>query len=100
MRHIVTLSLVFFSLTQLAKAERVEGLRILTRQYCDKHQSNPAAASVSQTQPDDPRYPFFMSYSDLTVIGVAAKLHPLTYYVNNQIIQDLTVKDTPKNNSP
>ncbi|MHA4893452.1 hypothetical protein ACXZ1K_01770 [Pedobacter sp. PWIIR3] len=100
MRHIVTLSLVFFSLTQLARAERVEGLRILTRQYCDKHQTSTPAASVNQSQPDDPRYPFFLSYSDLTVIGVATQYNPLTYCVNNQIIQDLTVKETPKNNSP
>ncbi|MES2828693.1 MAG: hypothetical protein V4687_11070 [Bacteroidota bacterium] len=100
MRHIFTLSLVFFSLTQLARAERVEGLRILTRQYCDKHHNNAAAASISQSQPDDPRYPFFLSYSELTVIGVAPQQVTTTYTTNNQIILDLAVRETPKNNSP
>lgn len=100
MRHIVTLSLVFFSLTQLARAERVEGLRILTRQYCDKHQTSVASASVNQNHPDDPRYPFFLSYSELTVIGVVPQNCSLTHYVGNQVIFDLNVRDTPKNNSP
>jgi len=100
MRHIVTLSLVFFSLTQLARAERVEGLRILSRQYCDKHQTSTATTSFSQSQPDDPRYPFFLSYSDLTSIGVAAQQCAPTYSVDNQSVADLAVRETPKNNSP
>lgn len=100
MRHIVTLSLVFFSLTQLARAERVEGLRILSRQYCDKHQTSTATSSFSQSQPDDPRFPFFLSYSDLTTIGVAPKELAQNYSIDNQNIADLTVSETPKNNSP
>lgn len=100
MRHIVTLSLVFFSLTQLARAERVEGLRILSRQYCDKQQTSTATPSFNQSQPDDPRYPFFLSYSELTIIGVAPKQCITTYSVHNQNIADLTVRETPKNNSP
>jgi hypothetical protein len=100
MRHIVTLSLVFFSLTQLARAERVEGLRILSRQYCDKLQTSAATPSFNQSQPDDPRYPFFLSYSELTVIGAAPTQCVTTYSVDNQNIADLTVRETPKNNSP
>jgi hypothetical protein len=100
MRHIVTLSLVFFSLTQLARAERVEGLRILSRQYCDKQQTSTATPSFSQSHPDDPRYPFFLSYSALTTIGVAPQQRAPRYSVNNQNIADLAVKETPKNNSP
>lgn len=100
MRHIVTLSLVFFSLTQLARAERVESLRILSRQYCDKQQTSTATTSFSQSQPDDPRYPFFLSYSKLTTIGVAPKQLAQTYCVNNQTIADLAIRETPKNNSP
>jgi hypothetical protein len=100
MRHILTLSLVFFSLTQLARAERVEGLRILSRQYCDKHQTSTATSSFSQSQPDDPRFPFFLSYSDLTTIGVAPKELAQSYSIDNQNIADLTVSETPKNNSP
>jgi hypothetical protein len=100
MRHIVTLSLVFFSLTQLARAERVEGLRILSRQYCDKQQTSTATTSFSQSQPDDPRYPFFLSYNELTIIGVAPQQCVTTYSVDNQHIVNLTIKETPKNNSP
>jgi hypothetical protein len=100
MKHIVTLSLVFFSLTQLARAERVEGLRILSRQYCDKQQTSTTTTSFSQSQPDDPRYPFFLSYSELTTIGVAPQQVVQRYAVDNQNIADLTVRETPKNNSP
>ncbi|HEX8608050.1 MAG TPA: hypothetical protein VF679_05360 [Pedobacter sp.] len=100
MRHIVTLSLVFFSLTQLARAERVEGLRILSRQYCDKQQTSTVTPSFSQCHPDDPRFPFFLSYSELTIIGVAPQHCAIGYTVDNQNIADLAVKETPKNNSP
>ncbi|MBC7566111.1 MAG: hypothetical protein H7223_04020 [Pedobacter sp.] len=100
MRHIVTLSLVFFSLTQLGRAERVEVLRVLNRQYCDKQLTSSVTTCFSQSNPDDPRYPFFLSYSELTSIGVAPQQSELGYRIYNQNIADLTVKETPKNNSP
>ncbi|TDQ06550.1 hypothetical protein [Pedobacter metabolipauper] len=100
MRHILTLSLVFFSLTQLARAERVEGYRLLTKQYCDKQQVSTSSASVNQGQPEDPRFPFFLSYSELTAIGVQPQQDVKRYCVSDHIIVDLTITDTPKNNSP
>ncbi|RZK78439.1 MAG: hypothetical protein EOO92_11125 [Pedobacter sp.] len=100
MRHIFTLSLVFFSLTHLARAERVEGLRILSRQYCDKQQTSASATSLGQSQPDDPFYPFFLSYSDLTTGGSLARPCVQLFSFENQSVVSLAVKETPKNNSP
>ena len=100
MKHILTLSLVFFSLTQLARAERAEGLRILSRQYCDKQQTSTSSASISQSQPDDPLYPFFLTYGDLTTNGVLPRPCAQLFSFENQAVADLTVKETPKNNSP
>lgn len=100
MRHIVTLSLVFFSLTHLAKAERVEGLRLITEKYCNKQQTSSEQATVRSSQPDDLRYPFFLSYSALTAIGVLPESHIIKYRVHNQSISSLVIREQPKNNSP
>lgn len=100
MRHIVTLSLVFFSLTHLAKAERIETYRLLTKQYCDRHQVTNEGLSINSSQPDDPRYPFFLSSSDLTSIGLTSEIYLEKLRIRNNTIVNLTIKETPKNNSP
>lgn len=100
MRHIVTLSLVFFSLTHLAKAERVEGLRILTERYCNKHQLSIDSVSVNSDQTDDQVHPFFLTYSDLSVIGFSSAVQVVRFRPFNHIIADLTIRAKPKNNSP
>jgi hypothetical protein len=100
MRHIVTLSLVFFSLTHLAKAERVEGLRLITEKYCNKQQVSTEQATVRQSHPDESKYPFFLSYSALTAIGVLPEIHIIKYRADNQSISNLATREQPKNNSP
>jgi hypothetical protein len=100
MRHIVTLSLVFFSLTHLAKAERVEGLRLVAEKYCTKQQDGTELVSFDSSQPDKLHFPFFLSYSDLTSIGVLPAVRIAKYSQHNQSISDLTIRDNPKNNSP
>lgn len=100
MRHIVTLSLVFFSLTHLAKAERVEGLRLVTEQYCNKQQVNAQLISDNAEHPDDQRYPFFLSSSELTSIGVSPIINIVKYRTYNKRIADLAIREQPKNNSP
>lgn len=100
MKHIVTLSLVFFSLTHLAKAERVEGLRLLTERYCNKQQTNVQGISIYSDDHDDQKFPFFLSYSALTAIGVLADKKIEKHAIVNNIIVDLTIKGITKNNSP
>lgn len=100
MRHIVTLSLVFFSLTHLAKAERVEGLRLLTDRYCNKHQISLNSTETGTNQVDDQDHPFFLTYSELTSIGVSFELRIPEYSAYNNVIGDLTIRAQPKNNSP
>lgn len=100
MRHIVTLSLVFFSLTHLAKAERIEGLRLITEKYCNKQQAAIDQASARPDQPNDQRYPFFLSHSELTAIGVVPGICIAKYSAYNQVISDLIIREKPKNNSP
>lgn len=99
MRHIVTLSLVFFSLTHLAKAERVEGLRLVTK-FCSSQQVNNDASSVRLKQVDDEHHPFFLSYSALTLIGLSPEKKIEKHRINNYVIVDLTIKEQTKNNSP
>jgi hypothetical protein len=100
MRHIFTLSLVFFSLTHLAKAERAEGFRILSRQYCDKQQTGISANQISQSQPDDPFFPYFLSNDELTVGGRLSGPCVQLFTFENQTVLSLAVTETPKNNSP
>lgn len=99
MRHIVTLSLVFFSLTHLAKAERIEGLRLVTK-FCNSQQLNREVSTERQKQIDDQRHPFFLSYSALTSIGLLPEKRIEKHRINNYIIVDLTIKEQTKNNSP
>lgn len=99
MRHIVTLSLVFFSLTHLAKAERIEGLRVVTK-YCNSQQLEKKNAAVRFTQPEDQHHPFFLSYSALSAIGLWPEQLTEQHRVNNYVIVDLKTKEQTKNNSP
>lgn len=100
MKHIVTLSLVFFSLTHLAKADRVEGLRIITERYCNKQQVSIQTVTPGPNQENDYQSPFFLSYSDLAIIGAVPQFKALKYKADNQVIADLTIRKKPKNNSP
>lgn len=99
MRHIVTLSLVFFSLTHLAKAERIEGLRLVTK-YCSSQQLNKEVSAERLKLVNDQRHPFFLSYSALTSIGLLPEKRIEKRRINNYIIVDLAIKAQTKNNSP
>ncbi len=100
MKHIVTISLVFFSLTHLAKAERVEGLRLLTERYCNKQHVASQLLTQDSDQLDDYQSPFFLSYSELASIGALPQLQAASYSINNQVVPDLAIVGKPKNNSP
>lgn len=99
MKHIVTLSLVFFSLTHLAKAERVEGMKIVAERYCSKVQSDKQLIPGAQQTKED-QNPFLLSYSALTRIGILPEIQLPAYQFSNSIIADLTIRKKPKNNSP
>jgi len=99
MKHLVTISLVFFSLTHLAKAERVEGLRILN-DYCNEHTISVKRADQSSLQLNEERNPYLLSYTRLAIIGTQTPVKDLKYVSENQVIADLTIRKKPKNNSP
>ncbi|MFA4867190.1 MAG: hypothetical protein WC623_03280 [Pedobacter sp.] len=99
MRHIVTLSLVFFSLTHLAKAERAESMRLVTK-FCNSQLLNKDASTIRLKQVDDEHHPFFLSYSALTSIGILPEKRIEQHRINNYVIVDLTIKEQTKNNSP
>ncbi|MGM9477690.1 hypothetical protein ACS5PU_14755 [Pedobacter sp. GSP4] len=99
MKHLVTISLVFFSLTHLAKAERVEGLRILN-EYCNEHKIGVNATDTAPVQLNERRNPYLLSYTSLAIIGTQTPLKVAKYVSINQVITDLTIRKKPKNNSP
>jgi hypothetical protein len=91
MKHLVTISLVFFSLTHLAKAERVEGLRILN-EYCNEHNISANATDKASVQINEERNPYLLSYTRLALIGTQAQLKVAKYISVNQVISDLTIR--------
>ena len=99
MKHLVTISLVFFSLTHLAKAERVEGLRILNG-YCSEYKISNNATDKSSIKLNEDRNPYLLSYTSLALIGTQTLLKVKKYVSVNQVITDLTIRKIPKNNSP
>jgi hypothetical protein len=100
MKHIVTISLVFFSLTQLAKTERAEGLRLLTERYCSEHKASSTVTSSTTKDHKEQHNPFFLTSSELTLIGILPELSAITYSNEDQLIADLPIRKKPKNNSP
>ena len=99
MKHLVTISLVFFSLTHLAKAERVEGLKILN-EYCNEHKIGVNTVDKPAVQLNEHRNPYLLSYTTLALIGTQPQLKATKYINVNQVIADLTIRKKPKNNSP
>jgi hypothetical protein len=100
MKHIVTISLVFFSLTHLSQTQRVEGLRLLSERYCNEHKISREVAPSIGTQLNEDRNPYFLSYNELTLIGTLPEIPVVKYQNHNQVIADLTIRKKPKNNSP
>lgn len=100
MKHIVTLSLVFLSMTQLSKAERVEGIRLLTERYCNKQNDSAEMIILDFSQLDSQRNPFFLTHTELCLIGKLPELQITKYTIKNQAVADLAIREKPKNNSP
>lgn len=100
MRHLVTISLVFFSLTHLAKAERVEDLRYLSDRYCNKQQIGTEIVSLGTAQQDHDRNPFFLSYNDLSTIGTLPETEVAKYIAPNHFMASSATREQPRNNSP
>ena len=101
MKNIVAISFVFFSLTHLAKAEqRVDGLRILTERYCSRQQLSAENIILGAAQQNEDNSPSFLTYSELTLIGIQPSIKVAVYNVRNHIVADLTIRQNAKNNSP
>ena len=98
MKHIVTLSLVFFSLTQLAQAERLEAVKLLTEGYCNK-QAVTEVLNLGTNQLNHQKSDF-LSYKELTLLGTIAQANSPKYQIQNHIVTDLAITKKPKNNSP
>lgn len=100
MKHFVAISLVFFSLTQLAKADRAEGLRLLTEGYCNQQQVSVQKFTQQSNPLNDEQNTYFLSSSELALIGALSETQTTKYRLQDQNVSDLIVVGKPKNNSP
>lgn len=100
MKHFVAISLVFFSLTQLAKAERAEGLRLLAEGYCNQQQVSVQKFTQNITPSNDEQSTYFLTSGELALIGVLSDATTAKYSLQDQNVSDLIVVGKPNNNSP
>lgn len=100
MNHFVAISLVFFSLTQLAKADRAEGLRLLTEGYCNQQQVSVQKITQNANPLNDELSTYFLSSSELALIGALSEAKTTKYSLQDQNVSDLIVVGKPNNNSP
>ncbi|MGV3547016.1 MAG: hypothetical protein ACO1N4_08140 [Pedobacter sp.] len=100
MRHLVTISLVFFSLSHLAKADRVDGLRYLTERYCAKAQTTAEQTSIRSIQDLQDLPHFILSNNQLSAIGVISNKNCSKYNIADQPLLYAAELDNPRNNSP
>ena len=100
MKHFVAISLVFFSLTQLARAERAEGLRLITEGYCNQQQVSVQKFTQCTHPSNDDQRTYFLTSSELALIGALSEAKTTKYSLQDQKVSDLIVVGKPKNNSP
>ncbi len=100
MKHLVTISLVFFSLTHLAKAERVEGVRYVTERYCAKTQAQSEQTSIRSVQDLQDLPDFLLSNNQLSIIGTLSSINCIKYRIVNQALPYSATLAHPRNNSP
>ncbi|RZK40485.1 MAG: hypothetical protein EOO90_15050 [Pedobacter sp.] len=100
MKHFVAISLVFFSLTQLAKVERAEGLRLLAEGYCNQQQISSQKFTLAADSSNEDQASYFLSSGELALIGALSELKSTKYDLQDQHVSDLIVVGEPQNNSP
>ena len=100
MKHLVAISLVFFSLTQLAKADRVEGVRYATERYCAKTQAQSEQTSLRSVEDLQDLPYFLLSNNQLSAIGTFASKNCIKFRIVNQALPYSAILANPKNNSP
>lgn len=99
MKQFVAISLVFFSLTQLAQVERATALRLLSEGYCEQQLTVQRDARKSDSM-NDTVHTHFLSSSELALIGALSEPKSTTYRLHDQYVSDLIVISAPNNNSP
>ncbi|WP_293299278.1 hypothetical protein [Pedobacter sp. UBA4863] len=100
MRHLVTISLVFFSLSHLAKADRIDSVRYLAERYCAKTQTTAEQSAVRSVQDLQDLPHFFLSNNQLSAIGVLSSENCIKFRLFNQPLRYATTLENPRNNSP
>lgn len=102
MKHIVAISIVFFSLTQLqlVKAERAEGLRLFAEGLYQQQNTSSQQKLLQNHPSQEDQNAYFLSSDELSRLGISAPSRVSKPLVKNQKIGSLTPIGTPSNNSP
>ncbi len=100
MKHFVAISLVFFSLTQLTRAERADTYRLMAEAY--QKQSQFSATRVLQVLAEDENEPdsYFLSSEDLAKISIIQESKRAFYPLQSPEFQEIIILALPLNKGP
>lgn len=96
MKHLFTLSLVFFSLTHMAQAQRVDGL-MMAEKYCNEELSKVASATAEVLKQNDNVQ--LLNAKDLSRLGILPAKKTVQPFGNPPRLYCI-VTAAPRNNSP
>ncbi|MCJ0742166.1 hypothetical protein [Pedobacter montanisoli] len=98
MKHLFTLSLVFFSLTHLAQAQRVESVDLSSERVCANQ--NATIQLVKAYEQTEQLNSGFLTYSDLSLSGTLFQIKTCyPDFTASRLNENVTGRHT-KNNSP
>lgn len=101
MKNLVTISLVFFSLSHLAKIDRADTMRYMVQRNSDKH--NITIEQISSNTDIQDLQDFthlFLTNNQLSAIGVRPQKNCNRFRLKNQVSTYAVTLEHPRNNSP
>lgn len=98
MKHLITFSLVFFSLSHLAQAHRAEMGDVLNARYCDDKAGNQRAVQTKEFKKQP--IPGLLNQGELSLIGMLPSQRIKTIVGHRHVSINLTLRHHPRNNIP
>ncbi|RZK49477.1 MAG: hypothetical protein EOO99_05660 [Pedobacter sp.] len=100
MKHFVAISIVFFSLTQLARAERADTFRVMAEAYQKQSQISVSRVLQVIADEDDAVDSYFLSAGDLAKMTVIQGSKRAFFPVQSAGFHEIIVLSLPLNKGP
>lgn len=100
MKHFVAISLVFFSLTQLTRAERADTYRLMAEAYQKQSQYSVSRVLNVLAEEEKEIDSYFLSSEDLAKITVIQESKRAFYPLQGAEFKEIVVLSLPLNKGP